>query len=89
MLLYLDRERYIVSYNDNLTQPEAAEQIANGAIWYDGIFSFLDGEERQGFLKKFKWDGEKPVAEYIPINQPQPTQFDRIEAAMDYMVMQK
>lgn len=76
MWIYTDKKGKILAVNR--IKPSTANE--NG-IWYEGDFSFFDGEDREGFDKIFKWDGEKPVIEYDEIQpEPEPTQLDRIEA---------
>lgn len=80
LILFLDKEKSIYKLDTNI-----GESCADGisTVWYDGEFSFFDGEEKEGFRKVFKWDGEKPVIEYVEIQpepDPEPSQLDRIES---------
>lgn len=80
MVLFLKAENIIYAKNEKMKKEEIAE-IAD-AVWYDGEFSFFDGENKEGFYKVFKWDGKKPVIEYqqIPEEQdPEKSQLDNIE----------
>ena len=67
MVLFLTSENVIYAKNEKMKKEEIAG-IAD-AVWYDGEFSFFDGEEREGFYKIFKWDGKEPVVEYEPITE--------------------
>lgn len=82
MILFFDNNKKIIKC-DYISKKEEYIHKKNTA-WYEGEFSFLDGENKEGFQKVFKWDGEKPIVEYVEI-QPEPelepTQLDRIEAA--------
>lgn len=81
MILYISNG-YITRANTSIKKEDF--KGSENAVWYDGNFSFFDGENKEGFQKVFKWDGEKPVVEYVEIQQEpeqEPTQLDRIEAA--------
>lgn len=78
MILFLDNQNKIYAANDNLKKNDVS--LFKNAVWYDGNFSFFDGEEKEGYIKIHKWDGEKPVVEYKPeLNPYKTTQLDRIE----------
>lgn len=78
MILFLDNQNKIYAANDNLKK-ESVLSIKN-CVWYDGDFSFFDGEEKDGYIKVHKWDGEKPVIEYKQeLNSYKTTQLDNIE----------
>lgn len=78
MILFLDNQNKIYAANDNLKKEDVLS-IKN-CVWYDGDFSFFDGEEKDGYIKVHKWDGEKPIVEYKQFPEPpQPTQLDNIE----------
>lgn len=79
MVLFLNNG-VIYAKNKEMKKEEIIE-IAD-AVWYDGDFSFFDGENKEGFYKVFKWNGMKPVIEYQPIPEEpeqEKTQLDRIE----------
>lgn len=83
MVLFLTSENVIYAKNEKMKKEEITG--ITDAIWYDGEFSFFDGEEREGFYKIFKWDGKEPVIEYeaIPeLPEPEPTMEEKIYAAV-------
>lgn len=77
MVLFLTEENIIYAANKFMSIDEI--KMFENAVWYDGEFSFSDGEEKEGYYKVFKWDSEKPRLEYVPITKPEPTQLDRME----------
>lgn len=82
MVLFINNQNIIYAINEEMKK-EDVSSIQN-AIWQNGDFSFFEGEEKDGFLKIFRWNGEQPEIEYqaIPI-QNEITQFDRIEYKLD------
>ena len=83
MVLFVNEKSKIYAYNEVIPKEESRNYT--DAVWYEGEFSFLDGEEKEGFSKTFKWDGEKPVLEYEPIPEPpepNPTMDEKIYAAV-------
>lgn len=83
MVLFLKANNIIYAKNEKMKKEEISG-IAN-AVWYDGEFSFFDSDEREGFYKVFKWDGEKPVIEYeaIPeLPESEPTIDEKIYEAV-------
>lgn len=83
MVLFVNEKSKIYAYNEVIPKEESRNYT--DAIWYEGEFSFLDGEEKEGFSKTFKWDGEKPVLEYEPIPEspvPEPTINEKIYEAV-------
>ena len=83
MVLFVDKKSMIYAYNEVISKEESSKY--DDAVWYEGEFSFLDGEEKEGFSKTFKWDGEKPVLEYEPIPEspvPEPTINEKIYEAV-------
>lgn len=83
MVLFLTSENVIYAKNEKMKKEEIAG--IDDAVWYDGKFSFFDGEEKEGFYKIFKWDGTKPVTEYAEIKEQteEKTQLDRIEEQLN------
>lgn len=77
MVLFLTPENVIYATNKIMSKEEV--ETFENAVWYDREFSFFDGEEKEGFHKVFKWDGEKPIIEYIPTPEPELSQLDRME----------
>lgn len=83
MVLFLTSGNVIYAKNEEIKKEKIAG-IAD-AVWYDGEFSFFDGEEREGFYKIFKWDGKEPVIEYeaIPeLPESEPTIDEKIYEAI-------
>lgn len=83
MVFFVNEKMTIYAHNEVISKEESSKYA--DAVWYDGEFSFFDGEEKEGFSKTFKWDGEKPVIEYESITEPpepEPTQLDRMEAQL-------
>ena len=58
-------------------------------IWYDGEFSFFDGENKDGYIKIFKWNGKEPIIEYEEIIsvENEPSTEEKILANTDFLVM--
>lgn len=77
MILFLGKDSNIYAFNKHIPKEETKNY--EDAVWFDGDFDFSYGEEREGFYKVFKWDGEKPIIEYIPTPEPELSQLDRIE----------
>lgn len=79
MVLFLKEDNEIYAYNKRLRK-EDIEKYPD-TIWYEGDFDFLDGEDKEGYTKLYKWDGEKPVLEYEPIPEspvPEPSMEEQI-----------
>lgn len=74
MILYVNNENVIYGFLSDRDTTESTDGIV-----FNGEFSFEQGDEKEGFCKVFKWDGEKPIIEYIPIPEPELSQLDRIE----------
>lgn len=77
MVLFVNSNNIIYAFNTVLSKNNIEKY--HDAIWYDGDFSFEQGEEKEGYTKLYKWDGEKPIIEYIPTPEPELSQLDRIE----------
>lgn len=83
MILFLGKDSNIYAFNKHIPKEETKNY--EDAVWFDGDFDFSYGEEREGFYKVFKWDGEKPVLEYAPIAEapiPEPSMEEKIYAAV-------
>ncbi|GEM_PF-1281341 len=83
MVLFLTSENVIYAKNEKMKKEEISG--VPDAVWYDGEFSFFDGDEQEGFYKIFKWDGKEPVIEYeaIPgLPESEPTIDEKIYAAV-------
>lgn len=83
MILFLGKDSNIYAFNKHIPKEETKNY--EDAVWFDGDFDFSYGEERKGFYKVFKWDGEKPVLEYAPIAEapiPDPSMEEKIYAAV-------
>lgn len=83
MVFFVNEKMTIYAHNEVISKEESSKYA--DAVWYDGEFSFFDGEEKEGFYKTFKWDGEKPVLEYEPIPEspvPEPTINEKIYEAV-------
>lgn len=78
MVLFINSSDSSIYAINNLLSKEEVKKYTD-AIWYDGDFSFEQGEEKEGYTKLYKWNGEKPVIEYIPTPEPELSQLDRIE----------
>lgn len=81
MILFLGKDSNIYAVNKYIPKEETKNY--EDVVWFDGDFDFSYGEEREGFYKVFKWDGEKPVLEYAPIAEapipePEPTMEEQI-----------
>ena len=63
-----------VIYKIDKTYEKNKYKTSDNIVWYDGEFSFLDSENKDGYTKNFKWNGKEPVIEYeeiIPVvNEP-------------------
>lgn len=81
MILYIDSNNKIYGYNSYVE----SDEFNTDAVQYDGEFSFEQGENKEGFTKVFKWDGEKPILEYEPTVESEHalTQLVRIEQAVN------
>lgn len=82
-MVFFQKDSIIYAKNNQMTRDEMKKYT--DAVWYDGEFSFFDGEEREGFYKLFRWDGTKPIVEYKKLIEPEQeerTQLDRIEEAV-------
>lgn len=66
MVLFLNKG-VIYAKNEEMKKEEITG-IAD-AVWYDGEFSFFDAENKEGFYTVFKWNGSKPVIEYVAIQE--------------------
>lgn len=80
MVLFVNTERTIYAVNTNIPEEDVSKYA--DAVWYEGEFSFFDGEEKEGFYKVFEWDGEKPVIKYKPIPEPESTMQEKIYKAV-------
>lgn len=83
MVFFVNEKMTIYAHNEVISKEESSKYA--DAVWYDGEFSFFDGEEKDGFSKIFKWDGEKPVLEYEPIPEspvPEPNINEKIYEAV-------
>lgn len=78
MVLFVNSNDSSIYATNYLVSKEGIKKYPD-AIWYDGNFSFEQGEEKEGYTKLYKWDGEKPIIEYIPTPEPELSQLDRIE----------
>lgn len=79
MVLFLQKNGTIYAYSKTMTENQSKE--LSNTVWYDGEFSFFEGESKEGFLKNFKWDGAKPIVEYVeskPYPEPEPDKLDLI-----------
>ncbi len=74
MILYVNDENIIYGFLPDRDTTESTDGIV-----FNGEFSFEQGDEKEGFCKVFKWDGEKPIIEYIPTPEPELSQLDRME----------
>lgn len=81
MVLFVNSDDSIIYATNHLISKEEIKKYPD-AIWYDGDFSFEQGEEKEGYTKLYKWDGEKPIIEYIPTPEPELSQLDRMEAQL-------
>lgn len=77
MVLFLKEDNEIYAYNKRLKKEDIEKY--QDAIWYEGDFDFLDGKDKEGYAKLYRWNGEKPILEYIPTPEPELSQLDRIE----------
>lgn len=77
MILYVNNENVIYGF-----LPDGDTTESTDGIVFNGEFSFEQGEEKEGFYKVFKWDGEKPIIEYEPIPEPEPTMEEKIYTAV-------
>ena len=78
MILYVNNENVIYG----ILQDKDTTESTDGIV-FNGEFSFEQGEEKEGFCKVFKWDGEKPITEYISTPEPELSQLDRMEAQLN------
>ena len=81
MILLIDDNKHIYGRKINATK----EELKNfkNAVWYEGEFSFFDGEEKEDKIKIFTWDGEKIIIEYADKEpQPEPTEEEIIQGEM-------
>lgn len=54
MILYLDGNRRVLAYKDDISEAMAKAEEARGAgVFYDGDFDFFMGEDKPGFEKAF------------------------------------
>lgn len=75
MILYIDENRRITSYNETLAPEAAAAEIAKGtAAYFDGDFDFFMGEDKPGMQKSFYLNEDSTIRiEYIDaIKESQP-----------------
>lgn len=77
MVLFLKEDNEIYAYNKRLKKEDIEKY--QDAIWYEGDFDFLDGKDKEGYAKLYRWNGEKPILEYIPTPEPELSQLDRME----------
>lgn len=83
MVLFVDKQKNIYAINKNMQKEDVPKY--EDAIWYEGDFSFEQGDEKEGFYKVFTWNGEKPVIEYESIIETpaqEPTMDEKIYAAV-------
>lgn len=81
MILILNNNSYVVAYNKK--RAKESVDTSRGEVWYDGDFEFGMGEDIEGKVKRYKWNGAEVEIEYfdVPIEHatPEPSQLDRIE----------
>ncbi len=82
MILFLNDKNYIISYNT--TRHKESVDVEKNEVWFDGEFSFFDGEVIEGKGKNFIYNNGEISIEYFDINtaesdeitEPQPTNKD-------------
>lgn len=86
MILYFDGNGKICAYKAEISEKDAKREEACGVgVFYDGEFDFFMGENKPGFEKVFYLNEDGTIRieyEEIPPEIPEPTQLDRIEAAI-------
>lgn len=80
MVLFLKEDNEIYAYNKRLKKEDIEKY--QDAIWYEGDFDFLDGKDKEGYAKLYRWNGEKPILEYEPMPVPEPTINEKIYEAV-------
>ena len=80
MILFLDNDSNIYAFNKHIPK----EEIKNydDAVWFDGDFDFLYGEEKTGYRKLFYLREGKIEIEYKLISEPEPTMEEKIYTAV-------
>lgn len=85
MVLYIDKEREIIAWNDTVREEDFKE--TDGTIWYGGHFDFENIPTMEGKKIRLRYtEGGEVEISYEEPEKVQLTQNDRIEAGVEYLL---
>ncbi len=79
MLLILNESNEIIAYNKVVSKNEVKEDDLH--VWFDGDFTFGEGEEMTGKRKRYFWNGGIEIR-YEDIPEPTPEPLSPTEQAI-------